>query len=163
MNRDQPGNHKPCDLFLIKTRPEHFILVDDMMDTKVIKLNNLTKLLTSCIFQICFLLAIFSTQVLGSPAPGPSPQWSQYFSLLPPTLKKFVEDTVSEGSEVIEDLSEKAEDIISDLYEDVMVEATDMMENVYEDVMEEVVEHDIDVAKYASLVQNMIGESLDIN
>ena len=83
--------------------------------------------------------------------------------MLPPTLKKFVEDTVSEGSEVIEDLSEKAEDIISDLYEDVMVEATDMMENVYEDVMEEVVEHDIDVAKYASLVQNMIGERFDIN
>ena len=74
-----------------------------------------------------------------------------------------MEDTVSEGSEVIEDLSEKAEDIISDVYEDVMVKATDMMENVYEDVMEEVVEHDIDVAKYASLVQNMIGERFDIN
>ena len=78
-------------------------------------------------------------------------------------MKKFVEDTVSEGSEVIEDLSGKAEDIISDVYEDVMVKATDMMENVYEDVMEEVVEHDIDVAKYASLVQNMIGERFDIN
>ena len=41
MNRDQLGNHKPCDLFLTKTRPEHFILVDIvddmiMMDTKVI-------------------------------------------------------------------------------------------------------------------------------
>ena len=70
--------------------------------------------------------------------------------MLPPTVKKFVEDTVSEGSEVIEDLSGKAEDIISDVYEDVMVKATDMMENVYEDVMEEVVEHDIDVAKYGT-------------
>ena len=69
-----------------------------------------------------------------------------------------MEDTVSEGSEVIDDLSEKAEDIFSDLYEDVMVEATDMMEDLYEDVMEEAREHDIDVAKYATLAQQMLGE-----
>merc|ERR1719341_1505037 len=99
--------------------------------------------------KICLLLAVFSAGVLGSPAPGPNPQWSQYLSYLPPTLKKLVEDTVSEGSEVMDELSEKAEDIFSDLYEDVMVEATDMME--------EVVEHDIDVAKYASLAQQILG------
>ena len=69
-----------------------------------------------------------------------------------------MEDTVSEGSEVMDELSEKAEDIFSDLYEDVMVEATDMIEDLYEDVMEEVVEHDIDVAKYASLAQQILGE-----
>ena len=114
----------------------------------------------TCTFQVCLLLAVLSTGVFGSPAPipGPNPQWSQYLSYLPPTLQKFVADTVSEGSEVIDDLTEKAEDIFSDLYEDVMVEATDMMEDLYEDVMEEAREHDIDVAKYASLAQQVLGE-----
>ena len=109
---------------------------------------------------MCLLLAVFSAGVFGNPAPapGPNPQWSQYLSYLPPTLKKFVEDTVSEGSEIMDDLSEKADDIFSDLYEDVVVEATDMLDDLYEDVMEEVVEHDIDVAKYASLAQQVLGE-----
>lgn len=57
-------------------------------------------------------------------------------------------------------MSERAEDIFSDLYEDVMVEATDMMEELYEDVMEEAVENDIDVAKYASLAQQLLGEQM---
>ena len=69
-----------------------------------------------------------------------------------------MEDTVSEGSEIMDELSERADDIFSDLYEDVKVEATDMLEDLYEDVMEEVVEHDIDVAKYASLAQQVLGE-----
>ena len=104
------------------------------------------------------LLSIFCSEVFGSPAPGPQPQWSELLSYLPPTVKQFVQDTVMEGAEVMDELADKAEDIFTDLYEDVIVEGQEMVENLYEDVMEEVVENQIDVAKYVSLAEQLFGD-----
>ena len=104
------------------------------------------------------LLSIFCSEVFGNPAPGPQPQWSELLSYLPPTVQQFVQDTVMEGAEVMDELADKAEDIFTDLYEDVIVEGQEMVENLYEDVMEEVVENQIDVAKYVSLAEQLFGE-----
>ena len=103
-------------------------------------------------------MSISSAEVFGSPAPGPQPQWSELLSYLPPTVKQFVQDTVMEGAEVMDELADKAEDIFTDLYEDVIVEGQEMVENLYEDVMEEVVENQIDVAKYVSLAEQLFGD-----
>ena len=104
------------------------------------------------------MLSISSAEVFGSPAPGPQPQWSELLSYLPPTVKQFVQDTVMEGAEVMDELADKAEDIFTDLYEDVIVEGQEMVENLYEDVMEEVMENQIDVAKYVSLAEQLFGD-----